>query len=45
MIDKPVFISVEHESEIPIGYGLGSSGSAALSLSYALNQCFKNKFI
>ncbi len=41
MIDKPVFISVEHESEIPIGYGLGSSGSAALSLSYALNQALK----
>ncbi len=41
MIDKPVFISVDHESEIPIGYGLGSSGSAALSLSYALNQALK----
>ena len=41
MIDYPVFISVEHESEIPIGYGLGSSGSAALSLSYALNQSLK----
>ena len=41
MIDKPFFISVEHESEIPIGYGLGSSGSAALSLSYALNHALK----
>jgi pantoate kinase len=41
MIDKPVFIAVEHETEIPIGYGLGSSGSAALSLSYALNQSLK----
>ena len=41
MIDRPVFISVEHESEIPIGYGLGSSGSAALSLSYALNHALK----
>src|SRR5919107_2893217 len=38
MIDKQVFISVEHEAEIPVGYGLGSSGSAALSLSYALNS-------
>jgi pantoate kinase len=41
MINKPVFVSVDHESEIPIGYGLGSSGSAALSLSYALNQALK----
>jgi pantoate kinase len=41
MIDKPVFVSVDHESEIPIGYGLGSSGSAALSLSYALNHALK----
>lgn len=41
MVDKPYFISVEHESEIPIGYGLGSSGSAALSLSYALNHALK----
>ena len=41
IIDKQVFVSVEHESEIPIGYGLGSSGSAALSLSYALNQALK----
>jgi pantoate kinase len=41
IVDKPFFISVEHESEIPIGYGLGSSGSAALSLSYALNSALK----
>jgi pantoate kinase len=41
MVDNPTFISVEHESEIPIGYGLGSSGSAALSLSYALNHALK----
>jgi pantoate kinase len=41
MINKQVFISVEHQSEIPIGYGLGSSGSAALSLSFALNQALK----
>ncbi len=41
MVHEPIFISVEHESEIPIGYGLGSSGSAALSLSYALNHALK----
>lgn len=43
-INHPVFVSVEHESEIPIGYGLGSSGSAALSLSYALNDVLGTNF-
>ncbi|MCS6767379.1 MAG: hypothetical protein RMJ59_00345 [Candidatus Nitrosocaldus sp.] len=31
-------IDVMHRADIPIGYGLGSSGAAALSLSYALNS-------
>ena len=35
---KPYFINIYHDVEIPIGFGLGSSGAAALSLSYALNQ-------
>ncbi|HSA74962.1 MAG TPA: hypothetical protein VLE21_02120 [Candidatus Nitrosocosmicus sp.] len=38
LIQKPVLISIDHESNLPIGYGLGSSGSAALGLSYALND-------
>jgi len=38
LIQRPVLISVDHESNLPIGYGLGSSGSAALGLSYALND-------
>ncbi|VFJ14997.1 pantoate kinase [Candidatus Nitrosocosmicus franklandus] len=38
LIQKPVLISIDHESNLPIGYGLGSSGSAALGLSYALNE-------
>jgi pantoate kinase len=38
LIHDPVYLSIEHESDLPIGYGLGSSGSAALSLSYALNE-------
>lgn len=38
LADRPYFISVHHDVEIPIGYGLGSSGAAALSTSYALNQ-------
>ncbi|HKU84316.1 MAG TPA: hypothetical protein VJP58_09760 [Candidatus Nitrosocosmicus sp.] len=41
LIHKPVYLSIEHESDLPIGYGLGSSGSAALSLSYALNEALK----
>lgn len=36
--EKPFFVSVEHEIGIPVGFGLGSSGAAALSLSYALNS-------
>ena len=35
---KPYFVNVEHEIEIPVGFGIGSSGAAALSLSYALNE-------
>ena len=35
---RPYFISIHHETEIPIGFGIGSSGAAALSLSYALNK-------
>jgi pantoate kinase len=34
----PFSIRVEHYLEIPVGYGLGSSGAAALSLSLALNK-------
>jgi pantoate kinase len=32
------YIQVEHLVDIPVGFGLGSSGAAALSLSYALNE-------
>ncbi|HEX9677660.1 hypothetical protein [Nitrososphaera sp.] len=38
--DRPYFVKVEHEIGVPVGYGLGSSGAAALSLSYALNEAF-----
>jgi pantoate kinase len=40
LTDQRCFINIEHESTIPIGFGLGSSGAAALSLSYALNDAF-----
>jgi pantoate kinase len=42
--DRPYFISVHHDVEIPVGFGLGSSGAAALSLSYALNSALDTGF-
>jgi pantoate kinase len=41
LVDKPIFLQITHTTEIPIGFGLGSSGAAALSLSYALNNSLK----
>jgi pantoate kinase len=38
LLKEPFSIRVEHDLEIPVGYGLGSSGAAALSLSLALNN-------
>ncbi|MDQ3838631.1 MAG: hypothetical protein M3297_05110, partial [Thermoproteota archaeon] len=38
---KSYYIKIEHESDLPIGFGLSSSGAAALSLSYALNVALK----
>jgi len=37
-LDKPHRIVVEHEVQIPIGGGFGSSGGGALSLALALNE-------
>jgi pantoate kinase len=37
-LDRSYRVIVDHRLEIPVGYGLGSSGAAALSLSYALNE-------
>ncbi len=37
------FFDIEHEILIPVGYGLGSSGAVALSLSYALDQALNTK--
>jgi pantoate kinase len=41
--DRPYFVKVEHQIDIPVGFGLGSSGAAALSLSYALNEALGSK--
>ena len=37
------FFDIEHEISIPVGYGLGSSGAVALSLSFALDQALQTK--
>jgi len=37
------FFDIEHEISIPVGYGLGSSGAVALSLSFALDQALDTK--
>jgi pantoate kinase len=39
----PLFVRAEHEIDIPVGFGLGSSGAAALSLSYALNTALGSR--
>jgi pantoate kinase len=44
LVDGRYFIDVAHEVHIPIGYGLGASGAAALSLSYALNRALDTGF-
>ena len=36
--NRNYFIKVSHEVNLPIGYGIGTSGSAALSLAFALNN-------
>lgn len=40
---KEFFVRAEHEIDIPVGFGLGSSGAAALSLSYAMNEALGSK--
>ncbi len=42
-VHKPYYINIKHETDIPIGFGLGSSGAGALSLSYALNEALDTK--
>lgn len=38
LVKGSCFFEIEHHSEIPVGYGLGSSGAVALSLAFALNR-------
>ena len=37
------FFDIEHNISVPVGYGLGSSGAVALSLSFALDQALETK--
>ncbi|MBT8243433.1 MAG: GHMP kinase [Nitrosopumilus sp.] len=37
------FFEIEHNISIPVGYGLGSSGAVALSLSYALDRALQTR--
>ena len=37
-------IQVEQHIEIPVGYGLGSSGAAALSLAFALDKVLNTRY-
>ncbi len=38
LVKKDVFVDVDHDITVPVGYGLGCSGAVALSLGLALNQ-------
>ena len=38
LYNRPYYVNIKHGISIPIGFGLGSSGAGALSLSYALND-------
>ncbi|RNJ79499.1 MAG: GHMP kinase [Nitrosopumilus sp. B06] len=33
-----IFLDINHEIKVPVGYGLGSSGAVALSLAFALDS-------
>jgi len=37
------FFDIEHNISVPVGFGLGSSGAVALSLSFALDQALETK--
>lgn len=41
LIEEKIFVDVDHEINVPVGYGLGCSGAVALSLGLALNQALK----
>ena len=38
IVKESYFLDIKHDTTIPVGYGLGSSGAVALSLAFALNK-------
>lgn len=38
IVKEDYFLDIEHDTAIPVGFGLGSSGAVALSLAFALNK-------
>jgi len=38
IVKENCFLDIKHDTTIPVGYGLGSSGAVALSLAFALNK-------
>ena len=41
LVGKDVFVDVDHNITVPVGYGLGCSSAVALSLGLALNQALE----
>jgi pantoate kinase len=41
IINESYFLDIEHDTTVPVGYGLGSSGAVALSLAFALNKALE----
>jgi pantoate kinase len=41
LIEEKIFVDIDHEINVPVGYGLGCSAAVALSLGLALNQALK----
>ena len=41
ILKENYFMEIEHDTTIPVGYGLGSSGAVALSLAFALNKALQ----
>ena len=43
LIDKPIFLQISHTTEIPIGFGLGSSGAGSIEPIICLKRFVEDK--